>query len=258
MMKSPRVVLGGLCCLALCAMPAIAQMPEVKEKPPMYSYVANWQIPRTHWVDVAGTNASNKTILDAALSDGTLVGYGYDEALVHTADGATHDTWWSSTSMAGLIKVLEQLRGSSSVANSPALDSATKHWDSVWVSRFYNWRSGPYTSGYGHVSVYKLKADASDDAVETVSKNLVVPILEQLLADGAIVEYEIDTQAIHTENPAYFAIVYTATKAEGLDAVNQALMKRMKDHPLSGMAFGSVEDYSAHRDELLRGDGAYK
>jgi len=32
----------------------------------------------------------------------------------------------------------------------------------------------------------------------------------------------------------------------------------MKDHPLSGQAFGSMEDLSAHRDELLRGEGIYK
>jgi len=38
-----------VCALALAglwAAPAHAQMSEVKEKPPMYSYVANWNIPR--------------------------------------------------------------------------------------------------------------------------------------------------------------------------------------------------------------------
>ena len=48
-----------------------------------------------------------------------------------------------------------------------------------------------------------------------------------------------------------------ASNPEGLDAVSAALRDAMKDHPLSGQAFGSMEDYSAHRDELLRGEGTY-
>jgi hypothetical protein len=36
------------------------------------------------------------------------------------------------------------------------------------------------------------------NAVETLSKNVAVPLLEKLLADPTIHEYEIDTQAIHT------------------------------------------------------------
>ena len=46
---------------------------------------------------------------------------------------------------------------------------------------------------------YKLKPDAPENAVESLSKSFIVPLLEKLLADGAIVEYEIDTEAIHTE-----------------------------------------------------------
>jgi hypothetical protein len=35
-----------------------------------------------------------------ALADGTIVGYGNDEDLVHQAYGETHDNWWSAMSMA--------------------------------------------------------------------------------------------------------------------------------------------------------------
>jgi hypothetical protein len=260
MSKKMWSVFAGLCGLAmltLCAIPSGAQMPEVKEKPPMYSYVANWQIPRAHWGEMAGANAADKVILDKALADGTIVGYGNDENLVHQPDGETHDNWWSAMSMAGLIKVLDQFYASSNIS-SPALTSATKHWDSIFVSRYYNWHSGAWKGGYVHVSSYKLKADAPDDAVETLSKNMVVPLLEKMLADGAIREYEVDTEAIHSEAPGTFWIIYVASSPEGLDTVNMALRDAMKDHPLSGQAFGSMEDYSAHRDELLRGEGIYK
>ena len=246
----------GLVMLALYVVPALAQT-EVKEKPPMYTYVADWQIPRAHWGEMSQANAADKKILDKALADGTIVGYGNDETVVHQPDGATHDDWWSSTSMAGLMKVLDQFYASGNTS-SPVLASATKHWDSIFVSRHYNWHSGSYKNGYTHESSYKLKADASDDAVELVSKQFVVPILEKLLADGAVVEYEIDTMAIHSDAPGTFWIVYIAANPEGLDKANAAVEAALKAQPFAGTAFGSMTESAAHRDELIRGDGTFK
>ena len=159
--------------------------------------------------------------------------------------------------MAGVMNVLDQFYSSGST-NSPVLASATKHWDELLVSRFYNWHSGSVKNGYTHVSFYKLKPDASDDAVEMVSKSLVVPLLEKQLAAGTIAEYEIDTQAIHTEAPGIFLIVYLATNAEGLDKVQAAIEEAIKSNPLGGVAFSSMTDISAHRDELVRTNASYK
>lgn len=42
-------VFAGLCVFAMsavCVLPVSAQMSDSKEKPPMYSYVAFWNIPR--------------------------------------------------------------------------------------------------------------------------------------------------------------------------------------------------------------------
>jgi hypothetical protein len=250
-------VFCGLVMSTLCAIPLGAQTSEVKEKPPMYSYVSNWQIPRAHWAEMDKANAADKAILDKALADGTIVGYGDDENLVHQADGETHDNWWAAMSMAGLIKVLDQFYASSNIA-SPVLSSATKHWDLIFVSRYYNWKPGSWKGGYVHVGSYKLKADAADDAVGTISKQLVVPLLEKLLADGTILEYEIDTQAIHTEAPGSFDIIYVAANAEGVDKVSAAVAESVKTSPLVGTAFGSITDSAGHRDELLKGSGTYK
>jgi len=243
--------------LSLCAIASGAQTSEVKEKPPMYSYVANWQIPRARWPEMQKANAADKPVLDKALADGTLVGYGDDENLVHQADGSTHDNWWAAMSMAGLMKVLDQLSTSGTDGLS-VLQSATKHSDLIFVSRYYNWHPGSWKGGYTHVSIYKLKADAPDDAVDTISKHLIVPLMEKLLADGAILEYEVDTEVIHTEAPGTFEVVYASPTAEGLDKVNAALGVAVKAQPLSGTAFGSMVDSSGHRDELIRANGTYK
>lgn len=253
-------VLAGLLVFAMgaaCLPPAIAQMSEVKEKPPMYTYVANWQIPRAQWGEMDKSYASDEKILQQALADGTLVGYGNDETLVHQTDGATHDDWWSAMSMAGLMKVLNQFY-TSGTATAPVLASATKHWDGIYVSRYYNWKPGSWKGGYTYVALYKFKPNAPDDALDTLCKNLIAPLLEKLVADGTLREYEVDTEAVHTDDPDYFAIVYVATSPDGLDKVPAAIRATLKTQPLSGPAFDSMVDYHPHRDYLSMGSGVYK
>jgi hypothetical protein len=160
-------------------------------------------------------------------------------------------------SMAGLLSVLDQAYKSGS-ATSPVFVSATKHSDGIFVSRYYNWHAGSWKDVYTRVGYYKLKADAPNDAVETLSKNLFVPLLEKLLADGSIHEYEIDTEAIHTEGPGAFWVDVIAASADGLDKFNAAVRDAMKASPLAGPAIGSMVDFAAHRDSLQRTNATYK
>lgn len=246
-----------LAALGALAAPASAQTSEVKEKPAMYTYESWWVIPRARWGDVAKDNASSNKILAPALADGTLLGYGDDETLVHTADGPTHDNWWQARSMAALLKVLDAFYKSGNTA-SPVLVSSTKHWDGVYVSRFYNWKAGSWKGAYGRASNWKLKADAPSGAVELLSKNLFVPLLEKLLADGSIVEYEIDEETIHTESPDSFFVYILAPTAEGLDKFNQAVQESLKNSPMLSTAFAAMIDFAPHRDQLLRANATYK
>jgi hypothetical protein len=95
------------------------------------------------------------------------------------------------------------------------------------------------------------------NAVETLSKNVAVPLLEKLLADPTIHEYQIDTQAIHTA-PWHMLDRLHRRRAEDLDKVNTALQEALKASPLNGSPFGSITDSSAHRDELTRTNATYK
>ncbi len=255
--KCLLVVVCAIAVAGMCAADALAQTSEVKEKPPMYSYVGNWAIPRAQWAEMEKNTAADEKVLAKALAAGTIVAYGNDVNLVHSGDGGTHDDWWSAMSMAGIINVLEQFyQGGTTTV--PVLASSTKHWDNIYVSRYYNWHSGAFKNGYTYVASYKLKADAPDDAVEKLSQNLIVPLLEKELADGTIHEYEIDTEAIHSDAPGTFVVVYIASSPEALDKVNQARRDMLKASPLAGTAFGSMIEYSAHRDYLARTNATYK
>jgi len=262
MEKSVWRVIGtvaALTALSVVASPAArAQAAEIQEKAPMYTYQSYWTIPRARWADMDKENAaSSQKILAPALADGTLIGYGDDANLVHTAEGSTHDNWWQAHSMAGLMKVLDAFY-KAGTATSGAVLSATKHSDGMYVSRFYNWHAGSWKGAYGHSGAYTLKADAPNNAVEMLSRNLFVPLFEKLLADGAIVEYEIDEEMIHTESPGQFFIYYLAPTAEGLDKVDAAVRESIKGNGLIGPAFGSMIDFKPHRDSLLRANATYK
>ena len=253
-------VVAAVCALAMSAGwagQAGAQTSEVKEKPALYTYVADWNIPRAQWADMEKGYAPTQKILDKAIADGTVVGYGTDVTLVHQADGTTHDDWWSAMSLAGVLNVLDQFNKAGD-SSSSVLASATNHFDNVYVSRYYNWHPGSWKDGYSYTAFYRLKPDAPDDAVDMLSKKLIAPLLEKLLADGTLHEYEVDTQAVHTEAPGTFLIVYLAANAEGLDKVNAALREAIKSDPLGGVAFGSMVDITAHHDDVARSNATYK
>jgi hypothetical protein len=258
-MRKQLTLVAKICMFGLSAgmaLPALAQS-EVKEKAPMYCYVGEWAIPRAQWADMEKSDAADQPVLQKAMSDGLLIGYGSDVNLVHQVDGPTHDDWWCSSSMAGVLNVLDQFYKSGSSA-SPVLQSATRHWDEVLMSRYYNWKPGTMKAGYTHGSSYKLKADASDDAIDTLAKNAFVPLMEKMLANGTIVEYEVDTEAIHTQAPGSFYLFYLCPNADGIDKINAALRETLKANPMVAPAFDSVVDFSAHRDYLDRTNATYK
>jgi hypothetical protein len=119
-------------------------------------------------------------------------------------------------------------------------------------------RPGTVKSGYVHGAVYKLKPDAPSDAVALLSKSFIVPLFEKLLADGSVQAYQVAEQAVHTEDPNLFFIFFVTPKAEGLDKVNAALRDALRANSLAAPAFGSMVDFSQHRDELSRGDSTFK
>jgi hypothetical protein len=79
-----------------------------------------------------------------------------------------------------------------------------------------------------------------------------------MLAEGTIHEYEIDTEAIHTEAPGTFWVFYLAANADGVDKVSAAVREALKANPMSGPGFSSMVDFTEHRDFLARTSATYK
>lgn len=256
-MKKTGTLLLALCSLAMLATTAFAQNMEVKEKPRLYTYVAFWAVPRASWADMKKLTADEKAMMDKDVASGDLLSYGDDVNLLHTDGGFTHDSWFQSNSMAGLLNTLDAIY-KSPIVTSSAQQSATHHSDLFLVSRYYNWHPVTIKDGYSVNALYKFKSTAPDDALDTLCKNLIVPIIEKALADGSIAEYEIDTEAMHSDAPGLFYISYIAAKSEGIDKVSTAIRDAVKATPLSGSSFAAMTEASEHRDFILRTNASYK
>lgn len=249
-------VVAGLLAIAATAVPGMAQN-EVKEKSPIYVYVSQWDIPRAQWSAMDKADADDLGTYQKGMADGAIIAFGNDINLVHQPDQPTHDEWWVANSMAGLLNLLDQFYKSGS-PSTPVLESATKHWDGIYVSRYYNWKPGTYKGVYSQTSTYKLKPTADSDAVDSLSKNLFGMVMEKMLAQGAIVEYDIDTEAIHTDPAGTIFVNYIAANADGLDKVRQAVTQSTKTNPMIGPAINDMVDYQAHRDYLSRTNATLK
>jgi hypothetical protein len=215
----------------------------------MYTYVAEWGIQRADWPAYEKANAAIKQIMDRLVADGTIVEYGWYRSLVHHEGEPTHGEWWTANSYANLFKALAALTSETNNPDLAKILAASKHSDLVLVSSRYNSRSGKFDNTYLLGAGFKEK-EGHRETMDVTIKSYIIPVLEKLLADGAINGYAIDREAVHTDDPNYVWIVIACNGAEGLDKFHSALDAAGKANPTGGPAFGSAEDYSAHRDFL--------
>lgn len=237
--------------LGLAAPAAMSADAKDKEKPPLYTFVAGWTLPRAQWADMEQAAAAAAKVGDKALAAGTITTFGSDTRLVHLPDTDTHDVWWSAHSLAGVLNALDEMF-KSGVAMSPTLAAATAHSDVIFVSHHYNWKPGTLKNAYTHGAFYQFKNDAANDSLDVIAQSFIEPMFDKLVADGTLQGYEIDEEAIHTQNPDGFWLFYISPTAEGLDKVNAALGAAIKANPLVGPAFNRMADSSLHRDSLFR------
>ena len=169
----------------------------------------------------------------------------------------THANWWSSLSMAGLLNMLARLQGSDGFT-SPVLQSATKHWDEIYVSRYYDRRAGSWKGLYTRAGFYKAKDNALDNAVDLLSKTVFAPAFEKLFADGTVVQYEINTEAVHTDAPGRLWIFCLTSNAEGIDKINAAMRDTLKSNPVAQQMFDSLVDFTAYRDYIAQANASDK
>ena len=185
----------ALLCALIIPISANRATAQSSEKPTQYTYVSEWGVPRAMWGDYLKGEAADIDLMKKGIADGTITGFGSFAVLTHQVDGMTHGTWFQATSIANLLKFLEVLRNAPGATDAPL--AAAKHADFILQSRDYAGHSGTFTNGILRVGHWAPRPGASD-ADGKILKATMVPMLDKLLADGALHSYTIDSEAIHT------------------------------------------------------------
>jgi hypothetical protein len=240
--------------LVLAAVPAWAQAGGA-EKPRLYTYVSEWTIPRTQWGEMEKSNETSKATLDKLVADGTIIGYGFYYTAAHEPKGGTHGDWIQANSIAGIFKALDAVGGalgrSRGVATNAALLGSGPHEDLFVVSQNYNAHSGTFNDGILRVIGLRVKPGHMDQFREAYTKYLV-PVYEQLLANGALHAYQLDSEWNVTSPPGTVYVVSMVAGGEGADRAVAAFNDAFNKNPAILEALTSATDPGARHDYLGR------
>jgi hypothetical protein len=242
--------IGLVCFSALWMATAAAAQPPAQTT---YTFVAQWDVPRAQWESFAADfEKTTRPVLEKLASSGAIVGWGVFEHIVHTPDGFTHGTWWSSTSEAGIEQARNELRKTTSAA----IMAATNHRDFYLRSALGNAKSGSGAGGYLRVSSTLVKPGQGQEWQQLFEKN-VKGIFDELLANGTFVFYGIDVEDTHTDNPGWRHLV---TLAPNIDAEVKAgaafeaanAKRTPEERKAMAAANQALVEPGAHRDMYAR------
>jgi hypothetical protein len=216
-------------------------------QPPIFTYVSEWNTPRAQWADMAQVEANIKPTMDALVADGTIVGYGTYENRIHSEQSPTHGSWFQAQSIANILKALDKIYAQSGATTAPA-QAASKHWDFLFISTIHGAKA--YTgSGYLRVIGAELKP-GKEEAFRAAYRQYIVPVYEKLLADGAILDYQLDGEYVMGNAPGRFFSAVVTKDAEGLDKVRTAIADLFEKNPAAAEALTSTTEPNSRRDLL--------
>jgi len=204
--------IAGLLVIVLAVVLVPAALPQMEPTPVVYTYVSQFQVPRAHWA--AYSEDTEKTvvpIVEKLTADGTILSWSTFEQIIHTPEGYTHGAAWSSTSISGLMKVLDEVR---KAGPRPGQIAATKHEDLLMQSSMY--RVGSGTPAYLRVVCSNAKADKPGEYAATLKK-LLVPTFEEQVKKGVATFWGVDEQYVNTAAPSTRCVVINYPNAEGMD-----------------------------------------
>jgi hypothetical protein len=238
----------GLLVVVLAVVVVPAAISQMETAQTVYTFVSQFQVPRANWAQYSeDTEKTFVPVAEKMLADGNIVSWSTFEQVVHTPDGFTHGAAWSSNSLAGLMKVLDEVRKN---GPRPGQIAATKHEDYLMQSSMYHVGSG--TPTYLRVVCSLAKADKPADYAAAIKKYLV-PTFEEQIKKGAATYYGLDEQYVNNSAQSMRCLVITYPNADGMDkwatAINATLGKMS---PTDRDAFFGTTVPDSRRDIMAR------
>ena len=199
-------------------------------------------------------------VLDKLMDAGTVIGYGIDVDWLHVP-GENNVTFWVETPNFEALQKAEDAIGEFEKAN-PALmgdlmgmADMTTHHDFILRTREGNQHAiAAGAKPIEDIDYVKVKPGRMADFMAMFNK-YDKPVYEKLVADGTIYGYEVDTEAVHTEEPGATWTIVTMPDLGAKDKVNAAFVAAEKAMPeaernLLEKTYYDIVDYGTHRDSL--------
>ncbi len=215
---------GGLLLVAFAVVSAPIAFSQSEPAPLVYTFVSQFQVPRASWAQYsADTEKSFIPLAEKLTADGTLLSWSTFEQVVHTPDGYTHGAAWSSSTISGLMKVLDEVRKAGPQTGQLA---ATKHEDYLMQTTMY--RVGSGTPAYLRVLCSNAKPEKPSEYPASLKKFLV-PTFDEQIKKSVATYYGLDVQYVNNAAPSTECLVINYPNAEGMDkwaaAINATLGK---------------------------------
>ena len=240
--------IAGLVVVVLAVVVVPAAISQTEPAPRVYTYVSQFQVPRANWAAYAEDN--EKTFVPVAekmLADGSIVSWATFEHVIHTPDGFTHRAAWSSSSIAGLMKVLDEVRKN---GPRPGQIAATKHEDYLMQTTMY--RAGSGTPAYLRVVCSNAKPDKPEAYTEALKKYLV-PTFDEQVKKGVATYYGLDEQYVNVGPPSTRCLVVDYPNADGMDKWASAVSATLgKWSAADREAFFGAQVADSRRDIMAR------
>lgn len=202
-----------LLCVGVTAVPLALPQMMGPGQPVVYTFVSQFQVPRANWAQYSeDTEKTFVPVAEKMVADGTLLGYSTFETIVHTPEGYTHGAAWWSNSIAGLMKVLDEVRKN---GPRPGQIASTKHEDLLMQTSMYT-TGGSGKPEYLRVVCQNAKPDKPEEYTAAVKK-YIWPMVEEQFKKGVVNYVGLDQQYVNTGAPSTRCLVIDFPNADGMD-----------------------------------------
>ncbi len=228
-------------------LPVRAQAPASGGEGAVYTYVAQWGVPRPQWSNIEKFFKDAEPALNTLMTDGTIVAWGNARNWTHDESGWTHANWVTATSFEKIKRALDTIH---SALPQPTAFSTSKHMDLMLRATIRGTKPGASGTGMLWVASYQVKPDQMEE-FGRLFENDIKPLFEEQIAAGSILSYSLNFEAIHSGPTNSVSIAYVLPNAAAIDKFQAALEAYGAKHPDTGPAMQATMDFTAHRDYVF-------
>lgn len=183
-----------------------------QNQPQPLTSVALWKVAPAKEADFVAKAKAFNPVLDKLLADGSILAYGMDVDMLHVPGNTNVAHWYTASNWAGIQAAETAIDAFISanpqvMAELNAMHDASAHRDIIVRSLEHKFKKP--ASG---MPVWDFYQDTVKDGMarEYVAafRLYTKPVLEKLFADGVICGYQLDAEAIHTQEAGvYWGII---------------------------------------------------